>query len=228
MGNYSIEDFVQENSQQPNNQEIFQLENDFLLKVELTGQQAWIKMGSMVAYNGKVHLAREGLFRQGFRLFKKSLSKQDVELTKASGIGELFVADQGKKVTLLKLEDEALFVHHTHLLAFDSSINWNIEMTKSFTAAMVSGLFHVKLEGIGMVAITTRLRPLVLKVTEGSPIHTDPHNTVAWSGNLHPEITIDPSLGMLIGRASGDTVQMKFQGEGFVVVQSFEEFNSHK
>lgn len=228
MENYSIANFVRENSQQPDTEERFQLENDFLLKVSLNGQQVWTKMGSMVAYNGRVHLAREGLLRQGFRLFKKSVSKQDIELTKASGVGELFVADQGKKVTLLKLEGETLFVHHTHLLAFESSIKWDIHMTKSLTAAMVSGLFHAKLEGNGMVAITTRLRPLVLKVSEGNPIHTDPQNTVAWSGNLQPEMTFDTSLGMIIGRTSGDTIQMKFQGEGFVVVQSFEEFNMHK
>lgn len=228
MGNYSLESFVHENSQRPNNEEIFQLENDFLLKVELRGQQVWTKMGSMTAYNGKVHLAREGLFRQGIRLFKKSISKQDVELTKASGMGELFLSDQGKKVTLLKLEDESLFVHNSHLLAFESSIKWDIEMTKKITSAMVSGLFHVKLVGDGMVAITTRLKPLVLRISEDKPVYTDPKNTVAWSGNLHPEMKIDASFGMMIGRASGDTVQMKFQGDGFVVVQSSGETNLHK
>lgn len=223
MENYSIESFVRENSQKPDNDEVFQLENDFILKVGLNGQTVWTKMGSMAAYNGKVHFAREGLLRQGFKLFKKSISKQDVELTKASGMGELFLSDQSKKITILSLQDEALSIYHTHLLAFESNIKWDIEMTKSIATAMISGLFHVRLEGDGMIAISTRFKPLVIQVSPESPVHTDPRNTVAWSGNLRPEMTIDPSLGMLIGRASGDTVQMKFQGQGFVVVQSYEE-----
>jgi len=46
----------------------------------------------------------------------------------------------------------------------------------------------VKLEGTGMVAITTHQDPLTLRVSADHPVFTDPNITVAWSGNLEPEI----------------------------------------
>jgi len=52
---------------------------------------------------------------------------------------------------------------------------------------------------------------------------TDPNATVAWSGNLAPEIRTDISLRSLIGRGGGEAFQMSFQGDGFVVVQPYEE-----
>jgi uncharacterized protein (AIM24 family) len=54
-------------------------------------------------------------------------------------------------------------------------------------------------------------------------VFTDPNATVAWSGGLTPEIVTDISLGTLLGRGSGESVQLKFAGEGWVVVQPYEE-----
>ena len=55
------------------------------------------------------------------------------------------------------------------------------------------------------------------------PVFTDPNATVAWSSNLEPEFKTDISLRTLIGRTSGESVQMAFSGDGFVVVQPYEE-----
>ena len=52
---------------------------------------------------------------------------------------------------------------------------------------------------------------------------TDPNATVAWSGSLTPEVVADISFGTLLGRGSGESIQLKFQGEGWVVVQPYEE-----
>ena len=88
---------------------------------------------------------------------------------------------------------------------------------------MAGGLFNVKLEGAGMIAITTHHDPLTLRVTSGNPVCTDPNATVAWSGNLNPEFKTDISIGTFFGRGSGESIQMLFQGEGFVVIQPQEE-----
>jgi uncharacterized protein (AIM24 family) len=40
---------------------------------------------------------------------------------------------------------------------------------------------------------------------------------------LQPEFVTDVSLKSFFGRGSGESVQMKFEGQGFVVVQPFEE-----
>ena len=69
---------------------------------------------------------------------------------------------------------------------------------------------------------------LTLKVTQGNPVLTDPNATVAWSANLSPEIKTDISIGTFLGRGSGESIQMLFEGEGFVVVQPFEEIYLQK
>ena len=43
-------------------------------------------------------------------------------------------------------------------------------------------------------------------------------------GQLSPELKTDIQLKTFVGRGSGESVQMKFEGDGFVVVQPFEEF----
>ena len=46
---------------------------------------------------------------------------------------------------------------------------------------------------------------------------------VAWSGSLTPEFRTDIQLKTFFGRGSGESIQMQFNGEGFVVIQPKEE-----
>jgi uncharacterized protein (AIM24 family) len=74
-----------------------------------------------------------------------------------------------------------------------------------------------------LLAITSHYDPLTLQVTANQPVYTDPNATIAWSGSLQPEFKTDISLKTFFGRGSGESLQMKFQGDGFVVVQPYEE-----
>lgn len=228
MSIYSISNFVESHSQKADVIEPFQLENDHLLKIDLNGE-VWTKMGSMVAYKGNISFKREGIMEQGLgRLVKKSLTGEGTHLSKASGTGELFLADSGKRISILHLENQALFVNGNDVLAFDKTVDWDIKMMKKIAGALSGGLFNIKLEGTGYIAITTYYTPLTLKVTRGNPVLTDPNATVAWSANLSPEIKTDISIGTFLGRGSGESIQMLFDGEGFVVVQPFEEIYLQK
>jgi uncharacterized protein (AIM24 family) len=88
---------------------------------------------------------------------------------------------------------------------------------------LVGGLFNMKLSGHGMIAITTHHDPVTLSVTAQTPITTDPNATVAWSGSLTPAIKTDISFKTFFGRGSGESIQMQFRGDGFVVIQPMEE-----
>ena len=88
---------------------------------------------------------------------------------------------------------------------------------------LAGGLFNMNLSGKGMIAITTHYDPLTLSVSPNKPIITDPNATVAWSGSLTPELKTDISFKTLVGRGSGESIQMKFAGQGFVVIQPCEE-----
>ena len=130
---------------------------------------------------------------------------------------------------ILNLINESIFVNGNDLLAFEDRIQWDISMMKKLSAMMAGGLFNVKLTGPGMVAITSHYEPLVLMVSPQMPVFTDPNATIAWSGTLMPEFKTDVSLKTFFGRGSGESIQMQFYGEGFVVIQPFEEitFQGH-
>ncbi len=194
-----------------------------MLEVNLAGD-IWIKMGAMIAYHGQIKFVREGLLDKGLgKLIKRSVTGEGARLTKATGSGKMYLADSGKSIQILNLQGEALYVNGNDLLAFEPQIDWDIKMMRKLTAMVAGGLFNVRLEGSGLIAITTHFEPLTLKVSPGQPIRTDPNATVAWSGNLQPEFKTDISLKTFFGRGSGESIQMEFNGDGFVVVQPFEE-----
>lgn len=223
MARYSIDEFIETTGQQDLGEGVFELESDRMLEVNLDGRM-WTKKGSMVAYLGNVKFIREGILEHGLgKMIKKSITGEGVSLTKAEGKGKIYLADSGKKISIINLKNQAIYVNGNDILAFEDSIEWNIKMMKKMAGMMAGGLFNVKLEGTGMIAITTHYNPLTLRVTRDQPVFTDPNATVAWSENLHPSIKTDISLKTLVGRESGETVQMAFEGEGFVVIQPYEE-----
>ncbi len=223
MARYSIDEFIDSTGQRDLGEGTFELERDRMLEVNLDGK-VWTKMGSMVAYLGNIKFTREGVMEHGIgKMLKKAVTGEGVSLTKAEGNGKLYLADDGKKVSVINLENQSIFVNGNDLLAFEESINWDIKMLKKVAGLMSGGLFNVKLEGTGMVAITTHYDPLTLKVTPENPVFTDPNATVAWSGNLKPDLKTDVSLKTFVGRGSGESLQMAFKGEGFVVIQPYEE-----
>lgn len=219
----SLSDFVERTRQRDRGQGTFELESDRMLEVNLNGR-LWTKMGSMVAYRGAIKFEREGMLEHGIGKFlKKAVSGEGTRLTKATGQGQLYLADTGKKVTLLELAGESIFVNGNDLLAFEDGLEWDIKIMRKVSAMLAGGLFNVQISGTGIVAITTHYDPMTLRVTPDSPISTDPNATVLWSGNLTPEFKTDVSFKTFLGRGSGESFQMLFKGDGFVVVQPYEE-----
>jgi uncharacterized protein (AIM24 family) len=178
----------------------------------------------MIAYKGVIKFSREKMFEHGLgKAIKKSFTGEGASLTKAQGRGELFLADNGKRISIINLASNSITVNGNDILAFSPSINWDIKLINSLSGIMAGGLFNMKLGGSGYVAITTYYKPLILMVTPDKPIATDPNATVAWSSNLTPELKTDISLRTFLGRGSGESLQMLFRGQGFVVVQPYEE-----
>jgi uncharacterized protein (AIM24 family) len=223
MERYSVGEFVQKTAERKLGEGLFEQESDRLLEVNLDGK-VWTKTGSMVAYTGDVAFKREGILEHGLgRMLKKFVSGEGTKLTKAEGHGCVYLADEGKKVSILNLDGEPIFVNGNDVLAFQETLQWDIKLMKKISAIASGGLFNIRFEGQGMVAITTHYDPLTLKVEPGRPVFTDPNATVAWSGNLTPDFKTDFQLKSFFGRGSGESFQMRFEGEGFVVVQPFEE-----
>lgn len=226
MSKYSINEFIKQTKQDEDENEFFELETSRILEVNLS-DKVWAKMGSMVSYTGKIKFERERVLEHGVgKMFKKALTGEGTSLMKATGNGQLYLADQGKKITIFDLSNETITVNGNDLLAFEPSIKWDIKLMRKVAGMMSGGLFNVKLQGTGKVAITTHFDPLTLLVQPGEPVITDPHATVAWSGNLNPEFQTDMNIRTFLGRGSGESIQMRFSGEGFVIIQPYEEVYS--
>jgi uncharacterized protein (AIM24 family) len=197
----------------------FQLENSKLLDVALDGT-VMAKAGAMVAYTGDISFERktEGGISG---MLKKKVTGEGSVMMQASGTGHLYLADQGKEVQVIELDaGEEISVNGNDILAFESSVDWDIKMMDSIAGTSTGGLFNVYLEGPGQVAITTHGEPIVVP----TPVRTDPQATVAWSGNVSPGTKRDLNLKSFIGRSSGETFQLDFSQEGgFVIVQPYEE-----
>ncbi|MDB4807735.1 AIM24 family protein, partial [bacterium] len=209
--------------QQDRGEGVFELETPRMLELNLNGS-IWTKMGAMVSYRGDVRFTREGIMDRGVgNLLKKAVSGEGARLTKAEGRGQVYLADAGKKITIIRLQGESISINGSDLLAFEPSIQFDIKMLKKVSGMLSGGLFNVRLTGSGMVAFTTHYDPVTLLVTPGNPVITDPNATVAWSGNLEPKIRTDISFKTFLGRGSGESIQTEFNGNGFVVIQPYEE-----
>jgi len=221
---YTLNELIQESAENPNENDFFELEKPAMLEVNLRSQKIMAKAGSMVAYIGNIDFKREGLLSKGLGgLLKKAISGEGTSLMHASGTGKLYLADEGKKVKIIKLQNESIFVNGNDVLALEDSIKNEIKLLKSIAGMLSGGLFQVRLSGSGYIAITTHGEPILLKVSANQPVYTDPNATVAWSENLSPNIKTNLTFGSFIGRGSGESFQLEFFGEGWVLVQPYEE-----
>lgn len=228
MSIQSLSQFLTEHAEDSTNSGLFELESNRVLECNLRGM-IWMKVGAMVAYTGQIKFTREGMFEQGLGNFlKKAVSGEGAALSKAEGQGKLYLADGGKRITVLRLTNQTIFVNGADLLALEPTLSKDITMMRRIAAMASGGLFNVKVSGTGSVAFGTQGPPLVLRVTPDQPVCTDPQATVAWSGTLSPELKTDVSLRTFLGRGSGESFQMHFRGDGFVVVQPNEEHFGHR
>jgi uncharacterized protein (AIM24 family) len=224
VASHSLADFFASTAERDNPGDVFELESRKMLEARVKGR-IWSKLGAMIAYRGNLKFIREGMLEGGIgKALMKMVSGEMSPLAKVEGDGLVYLADAGKEITILRLAaNDAINVSGNDLLAFEDTVSYQITMHRRVAGMMAGGLFSARLTGNGMVAIVTHGRPLTLKVTPTDPVITDPNATVAWSGNLTPEIRTDITMESLIGRGGGESFQMMFRGEGFVVVQPYEE-----
>ena len=200
--------------------EAFTLQNRRLLKVELSEGSIFAKNGSMVAYQGDVRFEHKG---GGLgRFLKKAATGESLRLMQASGSGELFLAHQAMLVHTLNLRGDSITVNGSNILAFGEGIEWDVTRVKGGTAGMLAGgLFNIHLSGNGPVALMSDGEPVRLNVGE-APTFADPQAAIAWSGGVTTNLKTDFQAKSLVGLGSGETIQVGFSGDGWVLVQPSE------
>ena len=206
--------------QETRSEEAFALQNSKLLKVSLDRITIQAKLGSMVACQGDVSFEHAGSGGMS-RLVKKAVTGEGAQLMKISGTGEVFLGDQAQDIHLLKLENDAITVNGANLLAFDAGIDWDIKRVEGVSGMLSGGLFNMSLQGSGWVAVISDGPPVLLN-TGDAPTFADPQAAITWASSVQTGIKTDVKLKNFIGRGSGESLQMAFQGAGWVLVQPSE------
>jgi len=200
--------------------ESFRLQNSKLLKVELAGVEIQAKLGSMVAHQGEVkfeHAGSGGLSR----MLKKAMTNEGTSLMKVSGTGEVFLADMAQEIQLLRLENETITANGPHVLAFEAGIDWDIKRVEGASGALAGGLYNMELSGTGSVALVSDGSPLLIEL-DGESTYADPQAAITWSQGVTSSVKADVNMKTLIGRGSGETLQLAFSGKGWLLIQPSE------
>jgi uncharacterized protein (AIM24 family) len=209
-------DYKESASQDP-----FSLQNKKMLKIQMGYGPVWAKTGSMVAYQGDVRFENKGSGGVG-KWLKQQMTGEGVDMMQCTGQGELFVADLASEIQVIYLENDAISVNGNNVLAFSSSIEWDIHRIQARGAAMTGGLYNVSLRGTGYVAVTTKGDPVALDVAS-APTFADAEAVVLWTAGVSMDVRVDTGgIKSLVRGGTVELLQMAFGGQGYVLVQPSE------
>ena len=146
----------------------FVLQNKKMLKISMQYGPVWARTGSMVAYQGDVRFENTGSGGLN-KMLKSAVTGEGVKVMRCTGSGELFVADLASEIQVFYLENDMVSVNGNNVLAFSSSIEWDIHRVQARGGMMAGGLFNVSLRGTGYVAVTPKGAPVALGLVRPHP-----------------------------------------------------------
>jgi uncharacterized protein (AIM24 family) len=112
-------------------------------------------------------------------------------------------------------------VNGRNVLCFDAALSYEIKTVKG--AGMTGGgLFNSVFTGQGRLGLVCDGNPLVIPVSPQLPVFVDTDAVVGWTAHLSTSLHRSQSFGSMIRGGSGEAVQLKLEGEGFVVVRPSE------
>lgn len=195
---------------------VFVKQNDFALLVNLKGK-AYALQGSMVAYKGNIDFDYKSIGAS--RLAKSFATGDSLPLMTMSGEGDVYLAQNGQMVHVVELENDTIYVNSRNVLAFSEGVDWNIGIIKAGMMGFATkGLFSATLTGTGSVAIMSTGTPIVIPVN-GGEVYSDVNSILAWSTGLETSVKSSFKMKQLIGLSSGESFQMAFSGQGYIIVQ---------
>jgi uncharacterized protein (AIM24 family) len=213
-------------NQQLQSNEKFSLQNGKMLRAVL-GQQSgmtefFARKGAMIAYQGQANFDSQ---YQGWGAhIARHFTGEGLNLMKVSGNGTVFLANQAQDIHILDLTGDGLSIDGKNVLAFEKSLRWDIIRIDSQTQIAGAGGYNIELTGRGKVAVTTTGAPLVMQVTPQNYYFADADAVIAWSTSLQVQMqaAVTSSSVWRPRGNTGESWQMQFSGEGFVVVQPAE------
>jgi uncharacterized protein (AIM24 family) len=201
----------------------FRLQGGKVLAVDLAGDTVRAKNGSMVAYDGRMDFKKLSGGGEGLRgMVTRRLTGEQMELMEVKGQGTCYFADRASDISMVALRGEKLHVESSNLLCVDGSLRTGTTFTGLRGASQGNGLFTTTVEGTGTAALTSDGPAVVLRVTPQLPLQVDPGAYVAHTGNLQQHFQTGVTFRTLVGEGSGESFQIRFEGDGLVYVQPSE------
>ncbi|MBD0736555.1 AIM24 family protein [Streptomyces sp. CBMA29] len=201
----------------------FRLQGTRVLAVDLTGDTVKAKNGAMVAYEGEMTFKKMTGGGEGLRgLVTRRITGESMAVMEVKGHGTCYFADRATEINLVRLNGEKLYVEASNLLATDSALRTGTTFTGLRGASQGNGLFTTTVEGTGQAAVMSDGPAIVLRVSAATPLTVDPGAYIAHTGNLRQQLQHSVGWRTVIGEGSGESFQIRFEGEGLVYVQPSE------
>ncbi|MFE0640798.1 AIM24 family protein [Streptomyces sp. NPDC058877] len=178
------------------------------------------RQGSMIAFRGDLQFERKGQGIGG--LLKRAVTGEGLPLMAVRGRGEAWFAHEAQNCFIVEIEQgESFTVNGRNVLCFDATLHYDIHTVKG--AGMVGGgLFNSVFTGYGKIALMCEGSPIIIPVAPQAPVHVDTDAVVGWSEQLRTSLHRSQSLGSMIRGGSGEAVQLRLEGQGFVIVRPSE------
>ncbi|QDY79586.1 AIM24 family protein [Streptomyces qinzhouensis] len=195
------------------------LQNAKSVKYAVNGEMH-ARQGSMIAYRGNLQFERKGQGLGG--MLKRAVTGEGLALMAVKGQGEAWFAHEAANCFIVDIEQgDALTVNGRNVLCFDATLSYEIKTVKG--AGMTGGgLFNSVFSGYGKLAVMCEGVPIVIPVSHQQPVYVDTDAVVGWSASLQTSLHRSQSVGSMIRGGSGEAVQLKLEGEGFVIVRPSE------
>jgi uncharacterized protein (AIM24 family) len=211
--------FASKNMAQPATAAGMTLQNSKSVKYAVNGE-CLARQGAMIAFRGNLQFEKKG---QGVGNFiKRSVTGEGLALMAVRGQGEAWFAHEAANCFLVDFAPgDTLTVNGRNVLVFDASLSYDIQMVKG--AGMIGGgLFNCVFSGQGRLGLICEGDPIVIPVSAQAPVFVDTDAVVGWSAQLHTSLHRSQSIGSMLRGGSGEAVQLKLEGEGFVIVRPSE------
>jgi uncharacterized protein (AIM24 family) len=189
----------------------------------MSGDAVKAKNGSMVAYDGEMAFKKMSGGGEGLRgMVTRRLTGEQMTVMEVKGHGTCYFADRASDINLVQLNGETLHVEASNLLCTDAGLRTGTTFTGLRGASQGNGLFTTTVEGTGQAALMSDGPAVVLRVTPGMPLQVDPGAYIAHQGSLQQHFQSGVNFRTFMGEGSGESFQIRFEGDGLVYVQPSE------
>ncbi|MET8271480.1 AIM24 family protein [Streptomyces sp. NPDC005096] len=211
--------FSSENMVKPATAPGMTLQNTKSIKYAVSGEMH-ARQGSMVAFRGDLQFERKGQGLGG--MLKRAVTGEGLPLMAVRGQGEAWFAHEAANCFIVEMEQgDVLTINGRNVLCFDATLSYEIKTVKG--AGMTGGgIFNSVFSGYGKLGLMCEGHPIVIPVTPHQSVCVDTDAVVGWSSQLTTSLHRSQSFGSMIRGGSGEAVQLRLDGEGFVIVRPSE------